>query len=458
MCASIICRGYTLRLIKYEMGTHRMKSEEVLSQLPRSLQQQMRWERYNLVTKYQRLERDPAFDTRYLPQNSHAFSLPCYWIHKRHLLVFGSGAAAPPLAYLAHRERSDHLLFPVHPTALSYFTDFLRHANAEDARSDRFTLWAVPSSSTRTLLAWPDGCPHDAAFLKLSLSSPLFGDRRVLRHRAAKSIGLSAMVENAVPSLPDSIRYLREPFAVVPRMAEMSGFIVRVLPSAILNSQCSLVPLFALTGGTQPLLPAFLANGSESALDFAQRILCSSFAELWLTLTLRAGLLLEAHGQNLLLEASPDLDPTGVFFYRDFEGFYVDWRLRSSMRDFDTTGAQLPGCETWWRTYGSSEMAHPGCLWKKLTNSLAQYTQLVLQELERDMAPLVKSGLLHGPAIREGELTWTFSEAMFAELRRQFGGSIGKTFNIRHFTLRFVRLLMKIRAELLSRSPINHAS
>ncbi len=56
-------------------------------------------------------------------------------------------------------------------------------------------------------------------------------------------------------------------------------------------------------------------------LEFLEEVLCSKFARLWLNLSLRHGLILEAHAlQDLMLAMTPDLRSAGDFYYRDFEG------------------------------------------------------------------------------------------------------------------------------------------
>ncbi len=75
-------------------GVIKVVDDAAFEQLPRSLRQQSIFERCHLhkLEIFQNRARDPAFDPKYFPQNSGVVRLPCYWIQRRHLYVFGEEA------------------------------------------------------------------------------------------------------------------------------------------------------------------------------------------------------------------------------------------------------------------------------------------------------------------------------------------------------------------------------
>src|SRR5215207_5428288 len=95
-------------------------SEETIEQLPASLQKLLQWERRHLhkIQSFQRLEFDPSFDVRYFPQNCGAFPLPCFWIPRRSVVMFGrEDVDAHELPHFKECGSARKVLFPIHPTS-----------------------------------------------------------------------------------------------------------------------------------------------------------------------------------------------------------------------------------------------------------------------------------------------------------------------------------------------------
>lgn len=435
------------------MSAQEIGSEDVTEQLPRALRQWLQLERFNLHKPdfFQCTSGDSDFDTRYLPQHSGAFQLPCFLVRSRSMYLFGRQPRLLPWLSAAGQTGSEWVLFPVHPSALTHYQEFLRASDARSIAAEGVWIWALPTSSTRTLLAWPDGRPEAATFVKTSLHSRIFGDRRVLRRMAGRSVGLSQMVANERSELPQQLCFLPESFAVCPRQEPHAGAVIREIPTELLDSRRRLVPLFSLLGGSGahvPMLRTILERSDDPPLQFVHDVLCEPFARLWLELSLKFGWILEAHGQDLLLECSSDLNFSGRWYYRDFEGLQVDWELRRALNR--PMPQRLPNAWSWRDAYDSwGDYPFASSLWFKWHISLTQYLSLVLHETETSLREWQRQQLIGGPACREDEVTMMFSECMFAAIERMFGVQVGPAFNIYRSMNRFLILVTRLRRSLL---------
>lgn len=427
--------------------------ENVIEQLPPALGDWMALERLHLhkPTIFQSTARDPAFDVRYFPQNCRPFLLPCYWVPRTHLHVRGAQPpAADQLSFLAGESSHERVLFPMHPSAVEEYRTFLSETEARDAVSDGLCIWALPTSSTRTLLVWPDGAAHQAVFIKTSLHSPIFGDRRVSRMKVGRSIGLSKVVTDSHSQLPGTLHFLPEIIGFSPRRTPDSGAVVRLVPREIVDGRVRMAPLFALLGGSQghePLLPTLVERSGMEPMRWVEQVLCASFAPLWLEMALRHGLILEAHAQDLLLGLSADGMPSGHFYYRDFEGLQVDWELRRG--NGWPAPHDMPNAWAWRETYGTWGYRYCDLLWYKWRISLFDYLHFVLHETESSLREWHQRGLIRGPACAEDELTEIFSGYLFTALEQMFNVRVGPPYNVYRFLNRFLILLAKLRKQAL---------
>lgn len=427
---------------------------DALEQLPGSLRQQLTFERFHLHKPelFQDRSRDPAFDPKYFPQNCGALQLPCYWIERRHLHVFGAQArGSDELGFFAGDGPDTAVLFPIHPASLAHYRQLLATVSARDAASDGLRIWGVPTSSTRTFLAWPDGMPERALFVKTSLHSPIFGDRRLHAWKIARSVGLSALVRQSRESLPGGLEFFPEAFGFAPRQMPDSGVIVRSVPQEIKENRLAVAPLFALMGGrhAQPLFLSLMERSRMRPPEFLEEVLCARFARLWLEMSLRHGLILEAHGQDLLLAMTPDLQALGCFYYRDFEGLQVDWELRR--RCGLPMPADMPNCRAWHDTYATWGYRYGQMVWYKLRISLLQYSHFVLAELEQMLRSWQQRGMLGGARFDEDDLTAMFSRKLMDLLQERFAVRGQAEYNIHRHLNRFVLLLLNVRKEAMAR-------
>jgi hypothetical protein len=439
---------------------HRIGTEQAIGQLPQSLQNLATFERFNLYkpARFQNIARDPAFDRRYLPQNCGAFALPCFWVLRKHLYVYGCHPEClNTLSPWVGRNYNDRLLFPIHPLSLPHYKEFLSAVGARLADEDTVNILAVPTSSVRTLLAWPSHSPERALFVKTTLlPSPMFGDRRLTAAKIAYCTGVNKLLEESAPSLPRAIGFLPESAAFVPRKMLDMGVIIRSIPQEISDGRALIVPLFSLVGSSEnhmPLLPKVIARSGTQAIAFIDDVYCSQFAKLWVELTMHCGLILEAHGQNLMLALSPDYSALGRFFYRDFDGLMVDWRLREA-RGLPQP-LNMPYAWSWHQAYGSTGVGtpHVGLVWWKLWMSLYAYLHYVLDPLNRCLQEWRAMGLIGGQRIDDDELTMRFSHHLVGAIENMFGVPCRYKANIYRSLKQFLIVLLTLRRDLIGRKP-----
>jgi hypothetical protein len=331
---------------------------------------------------------------------------------------------------------------------LHRYTEFLARAHALEAGEQGLRLWATPTSSTRTLLAWPAGEPGRAFFAKLSLHSRLFGDRGLTRRRIAASVGLSHFVQQCRNDLPSGISYFPETYGLSPRWMGDNGTLFRSLPEDV---QGGLVPapLFALMGGSMehpPLFVELVRRYGARAFEVLDEVLLAKFAVLWVDLVFDFGLILEAHGQDLLLMLSADLAPVGGFCYRDFEGLTVDWALR---RARGLREPSLPHTFEWFSTYETWGYPMYQLVSNKIRISLFDYVHLVLAQLESAVREWQERGVIAGNKVGEGDLTFRFSRYLRRTIEWKFGMKEAEEYNIHSHLTRFVKFLMQVRREVM---------
>lgn len=439
------------------MAENLLSDQGVIGQLAPWLQHWLELERFHLhrADRYQDRSRDPGFEVRYLPQHAAAFRLPCFWVPRRSLQVYGRQTAAGELDFFAGSGADERVLFPIHPSAIDHYRTFLADAGAEDAAKRGQCIWALPTSSTRTLLVWQDQAPQTAVFVKTSLHSPLFGDRRLLAKSVGRSVGLSGLVQGEREELPDALSCLREPVGFAPRSSpELGGAVIRSIPPHIKQGHIRVAPLFSLLGGDGdrvPLMLTLLERSGMQPLQWLEQVLCAPFARLWAELSLGRGLILEAHGQDLLLQLTPDLAAVRGFLYRDFEGLQVDWELRRQ-RGWPTP-ANMPHDWSWRETYDSWNYPLSDLVWYKWWISLFNYLRLVLFEVETSLREWHDGGLVRGPKCGEGELTMLFSRHLFAAIERQFNQSPGAPYDVLGSLNRFLIQLKQLRRASMQGPP-----
>lgn len=386
----------------------------------------------------------------YFPERGRVFRLPCFRLTSASVMRYGPSAArALGCGGEGGRTGTGEVVLPVHPLEHARYAVALAGVGATDSPAEVPRLWATPTSSTRTLLMWPEDRPQAMSFVKLSLTCRELGDRALTRTRVARSVGLSGLVGRERERLPEAIGFFPEWGGVVPRALPDGGVIFRAIPQEVLAGRVIPAPLFALMGGSEghpPLLRQLMERMGRGARDAVEGALLARFARLWVDLVFDFGLILEAHAQNLLLALSPEGVPLGRFYYRDFEGLTVDWVLR---RAKGLPAGELPGAGEWFPTYETWGYPLYQLVSVKLMTSLFDYLELVLGELESALLEWQVAGGIAGPRVRSGELTGRFSGYVRGAIADKFGIREGAQYDARQHLKRFVKFLMRVRREVL---------
>ena len=422
-----------------------------MHQLPPPLRRLMMFERFYLhnTDDLQISSRDLTFDRRYFPQNCSPFELPCFWISRKHFYVEPRGTT-PSLAFkLVEGSPTDgRVLFPVHPAELDKYRSYLDRVGARRSDGTGPPVWAVPTSSTRTLLVWPDQEPERALFIKLSLHSPILGDRHIYRRRIQFCTAMSTLIRDSLSALPLELQYLPESLGFTPRQMTDHGVIAREIPADFYDENLLIAPLFSLLGGSpsyQPLFITIVKKTGMSALELVERVFCSHIPRIWLTLALRFGLILELHGQDILLALSKDLTPLDRYFYRDLEGLNVDWDLRRRLGL--RSPHYLPGAGDWHNTYASSGSGFPCSsltFWKLLVN-LGAYAHFVLGTLDSLLLKWQENGDIRHSTFSKGDVLRLFSFHVLRTVECMFGVRVSPEHSPARSMRKFVMLLMTLR-------------
>lgn len=426
---------------------------QTYAELPTALRNFLSIEQANLwkPERFRATSVEAEFERQYLPESRGIFPVPCFKIERKHLHVYCYQDSRTAFWQCAGGSEMDgDILFPIHPAQLGAYGEFLATVRAENAADVGIRLIGTATSSARTLLVWPDDQPADACFAKLSLQARFIGDRRLARRRVASSVGLSHMVLQSMDAMPPGIRYFPETVGLIPRILPDSGLLFRLVPDDLKNGRVVLAPLFALIGGGSeypPLLLRLVRNGKVDILEFLHDFLIAKFAGIWTNLVFDLGLILEAHGQDLLLAFSPDLLPFGDFYYRDFEGLTVDWPLRRARR---LPEPMLPHSFDWFSAYETWGYPLYQLVSMKLKVSLFDYLHFVLAELESAILEWQADGVLGGGKVRKGELSRLFSHHLRRSIRDKFGLGEATEYDVSKELNRFVKFLMRVRKEILS--------
>jgi hypothetical protein len=271
---------------------------------------------------------------RYRPETGDSeFGLPAFEIPTSDAHV---RTAHPPRALAAAYLRGDTVLFCVHPQVLEDQPDdpYLKRIRTHGDRCDPIRV--APSSSTRTLYVLDHPYPH-ALKVHFPFRVSRYG-RRMREEVVFQAIAVSGVLERGIGAMDTRFAFLREVIGVsqknlhpeAPR-GENWGYLVRDMAPFPANPEAkSLVPGFSLYGsdildpGTTPLLFDFIAGGDPGKLVLEEIML--PIVRHWVACFLEFGLVLEPHGQNVLLEL--DLaDNIRRIVYRDLS-LGIDMRRR----------------------------------------------------------------------------------------------------------------------------------
>ncbi|MBS3152251.1 hypothetical protein J4230_02470 [Candidatus Woesearchaeota archaeon] len=193
-----------------------------------------------------------------------------------------------------------------------------------------------PTSSTRTVV------PKNENFaIKLHLNKRL---SKYIRRLKADSVEHSVLVSSELEkgskdiNCPGSFGFLPESIGIA---YNDIGMIIReMLPRPLVDENRILVPLFSFysrdmdNDSHMPFFVQLVNTGNYEPLDFfIEKIIRPLFANMSYFIN-EYGLLLEPHGQNVLVEMDSGFNTTRLI-HRDFQSIYIDREIRNN-KNLDT--------------------------------------------------------------------------------------------------------------------------
>jgi hypothetical protein len=304
------------------------RSPSELARLPAPVREWYRTET-ELLYKEQRpgvfnpLEANNQADA-FKPQAARIFEIQGYWLPASEMQIYSSGLS-PRMRKRFTRIRNgvQEVLFLVHPESERFYAGLGLSGRPHQ------TVLAAATASSRSLLVWDEHRPHEPFVGKLSLDAVIGNvERTITGKETAMSVGIDRILSGIRP-LPEDFAFLHEPMSMIPRGMARGGMILRTFPEGAAASN-TLVPLFALAKmppkGGKPYVLVLAEKAGLSPREFITRELIDRFVEQWVTLAVDYGILMEPHGQNLMLELNRRGKFTGRFVHRDFGGFNIDLR------------------------------------------------------------------------------------------------------------------------------------
>jgi len=250
----------------------------------------------------------------YRPDSRSAeFDLPLFEVPRSRMLVY---TADPPEELERRYLKQDSVRFCIHPQVLDRYPDdrYVRLTRSI-GRQIEF-LRVSPSSSTRTLYVLEKG-PRHAAKVHFPFRISRYG-RKMRDEVIEQAINISRELEQGIGAFDNRFGFLREVIGVAhrniqPRLPrpENWGYLVRdLVPFPVQGRSGDLIPGFALYGRDffDPKKPPLLFEliGNRPPLDSILEKILFPIIRHWVCCFQNFGFLLEPHGQNVLLEISPE--------------------------------------------------------------------------------------------------------------------------------------------------------
>ena len=224
----------------------------------------------------------------------------------------------------------------VHPESEAHFS-FLR-GRFPYVAAEKSEFWASPTSSYRSLQVWNEKTGARPFIAKVSLDRTILGpiDRLVSSGEALRSLtnqrvlellGAQFLERAGVMTFPETAGIALDPARFEGAPEKLGGQIIREIPDAILRGErqaISFSSLMAERPGRKPLIFDVIAASGLEPAEFVRKYLLEPYLRMTETFIQEAGLTIEAHAQNLLLEVDAKLRPTGKLALRDFGGLWPD--------------------------------------------------------------------------------------------------------------------------------------
>jgi siderophore synthetase component len=264
-----------------------------------------------------------AFPEKYQP-GAKPYDLLVYDVDRQKCLIFTSDKVDPRLLEF-YLPKEGKVKFVVHPINLDHPT--MLHIN-EIKQLAGSTILASPTSSTRTVFVLnqdnlPTHClkPHADLFITR-------WRRHMEKRKVMQAIAITKILEKTKAFKEDkTLAYFPESIGVVygKDQKEDWGYIVREMDSSPkLDQKRSYIPLNSLympnkkNPDDDPYLVQIINKHKKDPDKFIKELL-TNLIDGWVKVYLETGVLLEPHGQNVIVEFSEDEKDLIRFSHRDFD-------------------------------------------------------------------------------------------------------------------------------------------
>jgi hypothetical protein len=264
-----------------------------------------------------------AFPEKYQP-GAKPYNLLVYEVDRQKCLIFTSDEVDKSLLEF-YLPKEGKIKFVVHPVNL----DHPNMLNIEEIKQlASTTILVSPTSSTRTVFVLnqddlPDHClkPHADLFITR-------WRRHMEKRKVLQAVAITKMLEKSNAFKEDkTLAYFAESIGVVYGKDKKDdwGYIVREMESSPkLDLKRSYVPLNSLympdkrEPKQDPYLVLIINKHKKDPENFIKEIL-TKLIDGWVKVYLETGILLEPHGQNVVIEFSEDEKDIIRFSHRDFD-------------------------------------------------------------------------------------------------------------------------------------------
>ncbi len=260
------------------------------------------------------------FPKEYCP-GAPAYELPLYTVARATCTVFT--AHQPSLDLLKRYLQEELILFPVHPVNVE--NDQIPHIQ-KICLGDLSHALVKPTSSTRTtyVLGEPTLTPH---CIKMHTDLRITRWRRHMERRQVSHAVAVTRIFEASTVFGSGLAYFPESIGAVYGTEGRNndwGFIIREMESRPYQQTLphQMIPLNALyiapDSDMLPLLARMIEQSDCNPIEFITQKVIQPLLEGWISIYLETGILLEPHGQNVIVELDEDGAITR-FAHRDFD-------------------------------------------------------------------------------------------------------------------------------------------
>lgn len=289
----------------------------------------------------------------YAPYLKPSFSLKGCWLSQIQFDALGGKIykdvnSSVVKQFFRSTEGRDEILFFVHPDLNSIQEYEKIGFNIASPDFSCVNFCATPTSSNRSLVVWSPQADSgfEPVMVKTSLNAVLGNYvKTVSEEEAVKSFTINKLLSQQQvvdKEFNDRFRFFKEPlaFSLVPRKSlgtnfdRGAGMVVREIPNQIMSGELHVITAFALYGDPISnldipyLLKAFKGKSRSQLDELIREKLIKPFVADWLKAIIDWGLVTESHGQNLLVELDKQGLPNGRFWYRDIDGFDLEFMSR----------------------------------------------------------------------------------------------------------------------------------